>query len=79
MNTTDQPSGISLLDYLAQQANCKYLSDLRYTDRQLLYMLLTPVPEHAFSPRHWADAMAYLAGVPCAACTKGELLDYLCR
>ena len=58
MNTADQPSGISLLDYLAQQANCRYLSDLRYMDRQLLYMFLSPVPEHAFSPRHWADTMA---------------------
>lgn len=57
----------SLLDLLAIQMKCEYLSDLRFlTQEQRQYLAhklecLTPREENI---RDWNDALVYLTGVP---------------
>ena len=57
---------ISLVDYLAYQAGCKYVSDLRCLDsldRPKLAYTLEKLEQDDFPLRDWNDALNYLARV----------------
>lgn len=62
MSTVDSLLGLSLLDYLAWKTGCEYLSDLHRQPVWRIQRALEQVPTHAFSPKCWADALAYLTG-----------------
>ena len=54
---------ISLVDYLAYQAGCEYISDLRCLDsldRRKLARMLEKVEPDDFPLRDWNDALNYL-------------------
>ena len=58
---------LPLLDELARQMGCEYLSDLRFLDalaRQALGCALKALPSRYASLREWNDALAYLTGEP---------------
>ncbi len=59
--------GYSLLDAMAVQAQCQYLSDLKYLQGWELIKLgraLEQVPADAATLFEWNDALAYLAAAP---------------
>lgn len=63
LETYKRQSGESLLDWMARQASCEYLSDLRQlTDqqRQTLAAVLGPVAAEERELRQWNDALTYL-------------------
>lgn len=56
---------ISLLDAMAIQARCEYLSDLRYIDdvqRARLARALEKISPEAGTLFEWNDALAYMTG-----------------
>lgn len=53
---------ISLLDYLAEQCGCEYLSDLRYMDGGEISDTLLRISEGMFPREQWKDAYDYLVG-----------------
>lgn len=69
-----------LLDRLAKQLGCGYLSDLKYLDapkRAALVRLLEQTPCDAASLQQWNDALAYLSdqpGAPDAAAARAGLI-----
>lgn len=76
---------ISLLDILAGEAQCLYLSDLRllYTEsemREKLTDIIMEIPIKIASLTEWNDALAYLTGVSGAINeeqAKSTLIDCL--
>ena len=57
--------GMSLLDLIAVQMNCMYLSDLQYLsreEREHLAEKLKKIPAAAEDLRQWNDALQYLTG-----------------
>ena len=57
----------SLLDFMAAQARCDYLSDLKHLQAWELIRLgraLEQVPANAITLFEWNDALAYLADAP---------------
>ena len=52
----------SLLDELASQLECVYLSDLHRADRRKLLRWLRNVSAEAYSLWEWEDAARYLIG-----------------
>lgn len=76
-------AGLSLLDLLADEMKCDYLSDLRFLSRdrkrELAEKLKNIAPE-AYELRVWNDALAYLldeAAEETAAAAKGRLVARL--
>lgn len=56
---------MSLLDMMAAQMGCEYLSDLRYLDsgqRAQLARKLKKLPTQIAGLRDWNDALEYLTG-----------------
>ena len=75
---------MSLLDVMAVQAGCMYLSDLHYIDdfqRKRLARALERVTARDEDLFEWNDALMYLAGTeetyPSAEQAKSALLDFL--
>lgn len=72
-----------LLDYLAQQAGCMYLSDLHHITeniRKKLELAVTDFPAENASVRQWNEALAYLFAAPeemTAQLAKEQLLKLL--
>lgn len=63
LDSVSRREGESLLDWMARQAGCVYLSDLRkLTDRQRLCLAtaLEPIPARENDIRQWNDALDYL-------------------
>lgn len=59
--------GVSLVDFLAKEMNCVYVSDLtRLTvfQQKHLAALLEALPPEAASEAEWADALAYIKKIP---------------
>lgn len=59
--------GFSLLDFMAAQARCDYLSDLKHLQAWEFIRLgraLEQVPAIAITLFEWNDALAYLADAP---------------
>ena len=57
--------GMSLLDLIAVQMNCMYLSELQYLsreEREHLAEKLKKIPAAAEDLRQWNDALQYLTG-----------------
>lgn len=77
------PLTLPLLDYLAYQAGCVYLSDLRYLggwQRARLARALAEIPAEAADLRAWNDALEYLAGAqpePTAETARMRLITAL--
>ena len=60
-------TALPLLDYLAWQAGCEYLSDLPRADgcrRAQLLRALQRLPAEAAGLREWNDALDYLVQAP---------------
>lgn len=58
---------LPLLDYLAREAGCVYLSDLPRAgraERERAFHALERVPPEEVSLREWNDALNYLAQAP---------------
>lgn len=56
---------MSLLDLMAVQVQCEYLSDLRYLDdykRSMLAQKLRVIPAEDEDIDDWNDALSYLTG-----------------
>lgn len=52
-----------LLESVAEELGCDYLSDLRWKSRRLsLYIALKELPAEYFSSHEWTDAAQYLTG-----------------
>ncbi len=74
---------LSLLDLLAMQMGCTYLSDLRYLnglERQRLIQKLTYLSPCEEDIKSWNDALDYLTGAPpeqTAAMAKSRLTELL--
>ena len=64
--TVDGLLDFSLLDYLAFRCGCLCLSDLRGIHRERIFHVAVNIPERAFSPKSWAEALAYLTGATAA-------------
>lgn len=63
----EQSTQTSLLEYLAEQENCVYMSDLRFLrglDRAHLLHEIRRLPEDRFPVEEWNEALAYLFGQP---------------
>lgn len=63
--SSNKPLGTSLLDLIANQMGCMYLSDLRFLDsaqRAVLAEKLKQLPARASDLRDWNDALEYLTG-----------------
>lgn len=67
-----------LLEYIAGQCHCAFLSDLRYSPG-LVKDVLPLVPEESFSLQEWEDAVQYISGYDLhfqsAAEAKAFLMD----
>lgn len=64
---------MSLLDVMAAQMGCEYLSDLRYLDsgqRAALAEKLGELAPKASDLRDWNDALEYLTGQPPQSSTE---------
>ena len=74
-----------LLDYLAWQTGCEYLSDLHWPgpgQRARLRRALAELAPDCAPQREWDDAAAYLTGGPPAPgpeAAKAALLDWLAQ
>lgn len=58
---------IPLLEVLSIQANCQFLSDMKYLDeleRGRLARALERIPADAAALKEWSDALQYLARQP---------------
>ena len=79
----DNARGNTLLDILAGEVRCEFLSDLRYLsapDRRRLARKVRETPAGAVSLREWNDALDYLAGAPPERApeeAKGRLAELL--
>lgn len=58
----NERKNVSLLDYLAEECGCAYLSDLRYMDGGKVCDTLSQISEGAFPREQWKDAYDYLVG-----------------
>lgn len=76
---------IDLLDALSIQADCRYLSDLKYLNnwqRMRLARDLEQVPADAAELKEWNDALAYFSREPpqnTAEAARERLLQVLSR
>lgn len=69
-----------LLDELARQCGCLYLSDLRYPPaRPALLRVLNRCPAEDYPAAQWTEALSYLAGQPNVKGTPEELRAQLYR
>ena len=63
-----------MLDELARQCGCLYLSDLRYPPAQpALRRVLKHFPAEDYPAAQWTEALSYLAGLPNVKGTPEEL------
>jgi hypothetical protein len=69
---------LGLLEFLAANAGCMYLSDLTQTHMQIgISHILRSLDASAFSLREWNDAAAYLTRRPCSFETAELAKQYL--
>lgn len=60
-------TGVSLVDFLAEEMGCVYVSDLTHLDarqQQRLAAVLEKLPSEAASQREWEDALCYIEMLP---------------
>ena len=58
------------MDYLAKEAHCAYVSDLRHLDKMhkwQLYEKVRQLPVSAASEAEWNDALSYIENLPAEA------------
>ncbi len=71
-------STVALLDFLAQETDCAYLSDLRKPN---LYPELFEAMEHIEAERYsfmeWKDAIAYITGDEKELTSEQDAREYL--
>lgn len=70
-----RPVGASLLDLIAAQMGCDFLSDLRFLDstqRAALAEKLKQLPARASNLHDWNDALQYLTGDSAPRATADE-------
>lgn len=54
---------IALLEYLAMETGCMYISDLKYQKSKTnISMIIRKIPVELYSLREWNDAVKYLTG-----------------
>lgn len=69
---------LGLLEFLAANTGCMYLSDLTQTHMQIgIGHILRSLDASAFSLREWNDAAAYLTRRPCFFETAEQAKQYL--
>lgn len=57
---------MELLELLAQQKNCDYISDLKLLDRsKLCFPLLREIDFDAYPEKEWIEAASYLFNCKC--------------
>ena len=60
-------TGVSLIDFLAKEVDCAYISDLTHLSarqQQRLAAVLEKLPSEAASQREWDDALSYIETLP---------------
>lgn len=63
----------SLLDYMAAEIGCSYLSDLHYLSRprrQVLAHKVEKLPLDEHDIKEWNDALTYVTDLPAAATAR---------
>lgn len=63
--SADNEKTLGLLEYIAANAGCQYLSDLSYPCRPPLYSIariVRKIDPAQYSLREWADAVHYITG-----------------
>ncbi len=76
-------SGVSLVDFLAKEVDCVYVSDLTAMtahQQKHLVTVLEKLPPEAASEAEWADALTYIEKIPAqdnAAEDRNRLLSAL--
>ena len=81
MPTAGAVLGMTLLDYLAGEMGCVYLSDLCWGRRGArLRWVISRTPAEAFPLKDWRDALAYMGGEAVGADeTCEQIKERLCR
>lgn len=51
-----------LLEYIAMQVGCMYISDLHMVSLAVIKRTLSPIPPHTYDLREWEDAVHYITG-----------------
>lgn len=67
MKNGEIETGVSLVDFLAKEMGCVYVSDLTHLDawqQQRLAAVLQRLPADAASEREWDDALCYIEMLP---------------
>lgn len=60
-------TGVSLVDFLANEIGCMYVSDLTHLNeaqQQRLVAVLRRLPSESASERDWDDALCYIEKLP---------------
>lgn len=65
-----------LLEHIAQQCHCCFLSDIHYSP-QLIKDVLPLIPEEQYSLQEWEDAVQYISGVSLHFQSVAEAKAYL--
>lgn len=71
---------LQMLEFLAEQARCAYLSDLKYLPQARMLWLLEGLSPSAFPLQEWVNTAEYLIGRPqshlTAEVAKASLISF---
>ena len=80
MKYMDGQKNYGLLEYLAANCGCMYISDLHQPEvLEKIKLLIPKIDPYSYSVWEWNDAVSYITGSATAFETRKEAVDFLIK